>query len=572
MRARMMGLGLLFVAACTPGAADSDAAVAGQSAFSFHPPVVGVGTTLNITLSAAASDFEFGETNIDFGEGLVVDSVTVSDGYNAVAHVTVDPAAELGNRDVTLNISGEEIPLEEPLQVIAESFRIEPASAKMGETVQVAIVGQSTHWTEGYTWPVFGEDVEILDFDVLSETLAAARIAVHPNAFPGLRDVGMADGPDVLTLYDGLMVDRAVVTAVFEPQEAYQGESVEFTIHGVNTNFGDVVSVEFWDDSGPNADVQPTDSTVLAADEMYGTMQLSNAARIGMRDVLLTYDDESVFIPDAFEVLDAPPDLSNVYVGLAFDVYREIDNETGELLEQVYAQAYFLIPLDPPCGSPPPSGSGPMPYDANGVFPVPPEAEPEDCPNPETVSAGDFVWFEGPENVVTLTKEVVSATGQIVYVAHDLTLSDYHFDTMYDLHTQGDPDGIPEVLLVDVQPTVPADYYLTSPVFANDLTVSRAEDFTYEWTPAQTYPDAIFGTQISGTLVADGEPGFAGSLPWDDGVHTYSSAELSALEGSQVSFGAVSAIEGPYFGLPFSTIQTCQSDSVLSTSATMWLE
>ena len=37
-------------------------------------------------------------------------------------------------------------------------------------------------------------------------------------------------------------------------------------------------------------------------------------------------------------------------------------------------------------------------------------------------------------------------------------------------------------------------------------------------------------------------------------------------------FSAVSYIEGPYFGLPFSTIQTCQSDSSLTTGAYMILE
>lgn len=119
---------------------------------------------------------------------------------------------------------------------------------------------------------------------------------------------------------------------------------------------------------------------------------------------------------------------------------------------------------------------------------------------------------------------------------------------------------------------MPADYYLIAPPFWGDLTVSRTADFAYEWTPAETYPDAIFGTSINGTLVVDGEPGFAGSLPWDDGAHTYRAGELSQLVAGPVGFSAYSYIRGRYFGLPFSVYQTARSDSVLATEAQLILE
>jgi hypothetical protein len=187
------------------------------------------------------------------------------------------------------------------------------------------------------------------------------------------------------------------------------------------------------------------------------------------------------------------------------------------------------------------------------------------------VSAGDHVWFESDCNVVTLDKQIDSASGLIYYTA-DLTLKDYCFDQEYDLHTEGDPNGIGEYILEGVQPTVPADFSMLTPQLWGNYTQSRSEDFNYTWTPAQTYPDAIFGTQISGTLVSTGESGFAGSLPWDDGVHAYTPAELGELEAGPVSFAAYSYIKGRKFGFPFSTIQSCQSDSVVQVSASMVLE
>lgn len=553
--------------------ADDTGVEEAEFALMVEPAVGGRGTEMEVRVTSNRGTFRFGETDIDLGEGITVESVTVNDSFEASARVLLDPDAELGPRDVTVTIEGEATVLPEAFEVISQSFFVDPSNGKMGETLYVALVGTETAWEDGWSFASFGEGVDVLQMTVFSEGLAEARISIRPDAAPGPRDVAMQEGGSVVTQYDGFTVDRAVITAFWEPPEAYQGQTVAFTITGLDTSFSlENTSVAFWDDGGANPDIAVIEQRVIDEENMYGRIRLSNAARLGYRDVLVTTGDESILIPEALEVLDAPPDLSNVIPGLGFDVYRTIDNATGEIAELVDAYAYFVIPLNPPCGNPPPPGDGPVPYDNNGVWPVPPPAQPADCPDPETVSAGDYVWFEGPENVVTLHKFVNGSNGQILYLGEDLTLADYKFDTLYDLHTQGDPDGIPEVLVEKVQPTVPADYYLESPQFWGDLTVPRTADFEYTWTPAQTYPNAIFGTQISGTLVVDDEGGFAGCLPWDDGVHTYTPTELTQLNPGPVTFMAYSHITGPYFGLPFSSVQTARSDSILQTQAQMILE
>jgi hypothetical protein len=120
---------------------------------------------------------------------------------------------------------------------------------------------------------------------------------------------------------------------------------------------------------------------------------------------------------------------------------------------------------------------------------------------------------------------------------------------------------------------VPADFEMLTPGWWGDFTQSRAADLTYTWTPAQTYPDAFFVTQISGTLVETGEGGFIGSLPWDDGEHTYTAAELSQMESGPVSFAAISMIpEGPAFGFPFSTIQSNKSSTYVYVGGSLVLE
>jgi len=182
------------------------------------------------------------------------------------------------------------------------------------------------------------------------------------------------------------------------------------------------------------------------------------------------------------------------------------------------------------------------------------------------------VWFESDCNVVQLEKNIDGASGMIYYSA-DLTLDDYCFDQMYDLHTQGEDGGIGEYVIEDVQPTVPADFSLIDPGWWGNFTHNRAEDLTYTWTPAQTYPDAYFITQISGTLEATGESGYVGSIPWDDGEHTYTAAELSQLQAGSANFAAYSLIpEGPEFGFPFSTIQNNKSSTYVYVQGYLVLE
>ena len=129
----------------------------------------------------------------------------------------------------------------------------------------------------------------------------------------------------------------------------------------------------------------------------------------------------------------------------------------------------------------------------------------EDCPNPQTVSAGDYVWLESEANTVTLEKTVDSNSGMISYVGYDLTIDDYVPDNMYDLHLQGDPDGLAEEIIDDVQPTVPCNWYLDEPLFFGNYTQDRTTDLNYQWSNTEgglgacTYPDAIFYTEISGT-------------------------------------------------------------------------
>jgi len=582
--------------ACTEkdGTTVEDSGEVGYTTYHIDPPEAGVGTEVQVAVRSSRSQYIFGETHLDFGEGIEVNNVTVQDGWTVLADLAISEDAENGLRDVTLTIGTRDVLLENGFRVVLTSLEVTPDNGMIGETVDVQLTGKNTQWLAGRTWVAFGQGVDVLEFSVISETFATARIAIGHEASPGLRDVYTEDGPKIVTAYDSFQVDRVGVAATFEPDVAKQGEVVEFTVFGRDTNFiQGKTTIQFFDKDGPNGDIVllPGFPTVLDSENLWGRMQLSNAAQLGNRNVLILTEtspgqEEGLMVQDAFEVTGGDLDLGSVKISLRYTVVRGIDNSSGGLSERVSSQAIFWIPLDPPCGGGGAMGSGPSPYDVNGVFPVPdpPEGGEEDCPNPQTVSAGDVVWLESDKNVVTLEKVVDPASGMIAYVGKDLTLADYAFNVMYDLHLQGDPNGLPEEILPGVQPTVPCDWYITSPNLWGNYTHNRAEEFEYTWGlpdaptqgactgPPGIDPAAIFSTKIPGTLVSTGKGGFAGSLPWDDGVHSYVPSELMQLKPDPTSFSAYSYKEGPEFGLKESRYQDNVAPTYIYVQASLVLE
>ncbi|GDX82165.1 hypothetical protein LBMAG42_39760 [Deltaproteobacteria bacterium] len=590
----------MLLVACPEGVKDTSEQLGTQDqSLSFWPPEAGRGTTFDAKITSTNSVFDFDGNDLSLGGGVTVNSFTVLDGWTATANVTVDPAATLGARDADVTTRGGDFEIGSALTIVDDSFALAPSRAKIGEHIQVELIGQNTEWVSGKTWTGFGEGVEVNAVDVLSETYMLADVTVSPDAIPGLRDVYVENGSDLTTGYNAFQVDRVGISASFDPAEVTQGQTVSFTIVGKDTHFSKKTDIRFFQYGDEKGDIVIDSITVLDGENMYGQLTVSNAAELGTRDILIATDDEGVFVEDGTTVLDADIDIGDVGISRWFYVARSIDNASGAISEYVSVGAIFYLPLDPPCPPNPESnctdkldndsddytdcndsdcstdpacGGGPQPYDSNGVWQTYTTGGSADCPANETVSAGDHVWLESDCNIVTLDKHVDGASGMIYYSKDDVALPDYCFDQMYALHTEGDPEGIPEETVEDAQPTVPADYEMLVPGWWGNYTHSRAEDLTYTWTPAQTYPDAFFGTQISGALVdPEGAQGYAGSLPWDDGEHTYTPDELGQLKEGNASFTAFSYIEGPPVGFTFSTVTT-KSSSTVQVSGSLVLE
>ncbi|MCA9566831.1 MAG: hypothetical protein KC656_03275, partial [Myxococcales bacterium] len=409
MRTPLLILGLSACAPEPPPPVLADLELPGGERFTLHPPVVGQGTDVRLTLDSLRSSLSFESTTLDLAnDGLELASFAVLDGFTATAELSVAPDAPTGPLDATLVVDGSTWVLEDALTVIEEHLEVDPGQARMGEVASVRITGVGTDWEPGTTWARFGQDVQTVSVEVESPTSLVARIAVAGNALPGDRDVVVESGGTPLVLYGGFTVDRVVLTASFDPPVVSQGEEVDVVIEAVNTHFDPGFApeqVQFWRQTSPIADFTWLAFEAVSDTRIEGRMKVSNAASAGFRDVFLDGAAEDLLVQDAFEVLPVAPDPLNAFFARGFDVRRTLHAD-GSTTDDVVAFATFIVPLDPPCGPPFSPPSGPVPFDIEGIFvaPTPPDAI--DCPEPLTIDAGEHVFFESPTNVVTLHRDV----------------------------------------------------------------------------------------------------------------------------------------------------------------------
>lgn len=531
---------------------DSGAELPQQLELHLAPPRGGVGTTMHVEVLSNLPRFVFGESDLELGAGIVVDSVTVLDEWTLDAVIEIDVDAELGSRDALVTIEETAFELPEAFTVVAEGLVVSPDHGRMGELIEVELTGSGTTWEDGNTWASFGEGVEVRWVRVSDETHATATLAIAPDAIPGTRDVSAEDPPDVVTAWDGFTVDRAVLSAICSAEPMLTGTVIDLRVDALGDLLNPFMTVELWDDGGLTNDTFLEDVIVGDPTWMTARVRASNAARPGTRDLYIEANGDRFLVPDCITIGEGTIDPAAVRGYTYFIVNRSINPDNGSRSEGVTAYAQFYVPLDPPCYGPGGgSGSGfPIPFDVNGVWPLPTPGQPADCPSPRMVSAGDHVWFEAETNIVTLDKRERPARNQIWYWGRDLTLRDYVFDNLYGLRLEGDENGLPAAFIEDVQPTVPADYDILEPSFSRTVH-PRAERLQFAWSPAQTYPEAQFRVFLYGQL-ADGRGGFAGAIPWDDGQHHWSANHLSQFAEGPLDWRFESRLSGPSWSLPFS--------------------
>ena len=132
-------LGVLLGGCPSDKGVNEDSAVEVEAAFTLTPPEAGLGTSARVSIRANQSRFRQDSTEVDFGEGITVNSVTVTDSWTTLVDIDIAEDAETGLRDVLLTMETGEVTLTDAFRVVQSSFTVSPANGKIGETLEVKI-------------------------------------------------------------------------------------------------------------------------------------------------------------------------------------------------------------------------------------------------------------------------------------------------------------------------------------------------------------------------------------------------------------------------------------------------
>ncbi len=259
---------------------------------------------LSVAITGQNTNFVQGTTTASFGAGITVASLTVNSATSATAVITVEPAAPLGARDVTLTTGVEVATDPSGFTVQAGTgpsiTTVSPNFGPQGGSGPIAIQGQNTHFQQGVTTLNFGPGITVSNINVACPTCLTATLAVDAAAAPGPRTVTATTGGEVASLANGFTVVQVTTTPILTsivPAGGLQGQSFSVAITGQNTHWVQgTTQVSF------GAGITTTAVNVSSATSLSAQIAIDAAATVGLRTVTVTTGSEVASVANVFNV------------------------------------------------------------------------------------------------------------------------------------------------------------------------------------------------------------------------------------------------------------------------------
>jgi hypothetical protein len=209
------------------------------------------GQTLNVNLTATGTNFVDGITYANFGDGITVNSLSVSSTTTAQANITISNTTPIGYRTITL-VTGGEFAVSG-----SQAFQIGPNSATLtgltlatiqgsgyvctstpvvvpqGFSGALCLTATGTHFLQNATLVTFTGGILSPEVTVTSPTTAIVNIAVQGNATVGLQNTTVSTGGEIASLNNAVTVTGATPALLsVVPSSGTQGQTLNVVITG----------------------------------------------------------------------------------------------------------------------------------------------------------------------------------------------------------------------------------------------------------------------------------------------------------------------------------------------------
>ncbi|HEY5329958.1 MAG TPA: Ig-like domain-containing protein [Acidobacteriaceae bacterium] len=187
------------------------------------------GQTLNVALAATGTHFIQGTTFVNFGTGITINSLTITDPTDAVANISISNTTTVGPRTITMVTGGEYASstagafqvTSNGSTLVSVSPNVEPQS--FAGTITLTATG--THFQQNATQVSISGGVIVGDVQVTSATTATAEVALS-TATPGTQDVTVSTGGEIETLPNSFTVTGSTPALLsVAPTAGTQGQS-----------------------------------------------------------------------------------------------------------------------------------------------------------------------------------------------------------------------------------------------------------------------------------------------------------------------------------------------------------
>jgi RHS repeat-associated protein len=299
------------------------------SAMTINPPALitavspatgQAGDTLTVTVAGQYTNFIQGSTQANFGPGISVGNgmegsfgpVTVTSPTSASVQIRISANGAAGPRTVVAQTGVQQASLLNAFTVTSPPpaiTNVSLASGQQGQSLQVSITGQNTHFAQGATQVSFEAGITINSMTVANATSLIASVSIDANAVLGTRTVTATTGTEVVSLQNGFSVTAGtpVITTV-NPNAGQQGQSnLSVNLTGQFTHWVQgTTAVSF------SAGITVATLTVNSATTATAVVNIDPAAAAGSRNVTAATGAEAVTLNNGFSVTAGTPVLTTV--------------------------------------------------------------------------------------------------------------------------------------------------------------------------------------------------------------------------------------------------------------------
>jgi hypothetical protein len=278
--------------------------------------------SLNVNLTATGTNFNQGITYANFGDGVTINSLTVTDATDAQANITISNTTPVGGRTITL-VTGGEFAVSSSgvfqigpnnatlVSVSSSSSSVVPVSEPQSWQGQVFLAATGTHFLQDATQVSFTGGILVGEVLVTSPTTATVDVAVQASAQIGLQNATVWTGGEIASLNNAFAVTGSTPLLLsVTPSSSPQGSSPTVVINAnsyMNFVSGQVSAAFDGNISSPTVNViTPTQVSI--------PISISNNANVGSitANLIVGPAGSTVLYPFTFTVTQSSAAITSV--------------------------------------------------------------------------------------------------------------------------------------------------------------------------------------------------------------------------------------------------------------------